>query len=463
MKESVASTARRVTWPAIPSPAGARMLAMLFQLDRTQWLSADEILANQWRQLRNLLAYATSHVPRFQRLRDVCPIDEREFPGAWADVPVLTRAELQERPKDLLSEEFASGAEKVFEIRSSGSTGRPVRVIQNAEVQFFWHVFTLREHFWHRRDPSLKLATIRHYREQKHVYPGGSKSGWGPSMETIHPSGPLAVLNSRTDIALQARWLQEQQPAYLLTYPSNLKLLARHFLEQGRRVDSLRQVRCLGETVDGEARRICRAAFGVDIADMYSAQEVGYLALQCPQREGAYHVQSENVLLEVVADDGTRCEPGETGRVLVTSLHNFAMPLVRYEIGDYAVAGAPCTCGRGLPVLERIVGRTRNMLVLPDGTRHWPTFGGHSWSEVLPIRQFQFVQTGIDRIEARLVVHEALSSTQEAAFAGELRNKLGYPFYIEFKYVDDIPRSPSGKFEDFKSDIAAASLPGGAS
>ena len=89
---------------------------------------------------------------------------------------------------------------------------------------------------------------------------------------------------------------------------------------------------------------------------MYTCQEAGYLALQCPDYPH-FHVQSENVLLEVVDDVGQPCGPGEVGRVLITSLNNFATPLIRYELGDYAEVGAPCPCGRGLPVLKRIMGR----------------------------------------------------------------------------------------------------------
>jgi phenylacetate-CoA ligase len=110
------------------------------------------------------------------------------------------------------------------------------------------------------------------------------------------------------------------------------------------------------------------------MVDMYTCQEAGYLALQCPDHPH-YHVQSENVLLEVVDDQGLPCAPGEVGRVLVTSLNNFATPLIRYEIGDYAEVGAACSCGRGLPVLKRIMGRYRNLLTLPDGTR-----AGRDWA-----------------------------------------------------------------------------------
>ena len=82
---------------------------------------------------------------------------------------------------------------------------------------------------------------------------------------------------------------------------------------------------------------------------MYSCEEAGYIALQCPQAEH-YHCQSESVLVEVLDDEGRPCTPGQVGKVVLTALHNFAMPLIRYENQDYAEVGPPCACGRGLPV-----------------------------------------------------------------------------------------------------------------
>jgi phenylacetate-CoA ligase len=112
----------------------------------------------------------------------------------------------------------------------------------------------------------------------------------------------------------------------------------------------------VGEPVTAALRDIVRQAWDVPLKDSYSCEEAGYLAMQCPEQE-VLHVQSENLLLEVVGNDGRPCVPGEAGRVLVTSLHNFATPLIRYELGDLAEVGAPCACGRGLPVIARVLGR----------------------------------------------------------------------------------------------------------
>ena len=262
------------------------------------------------------------------------------------------------------------------------------------------------------------------------------------------------MLNSRTDISKQAKWLLQEDPDYLLAYPSNLSALARYFLEKGYLLNNIREIRSFGEALGDSVRNICRQAWNVGIVDGYTTQEVGIIAIQCPDHEENYHVQSENCLVEVVDDQGVPCRPGEIGRILVTSLHNFAMPLIRYEIGDYAEVGLSCPCGRGLPVLKKILGRVRNMLILPNGEKKWPSLAYSQYADIAPIQQFQVIQKSLESIEMRLVVNELLNKEQEQGLAKVIANSLGYPFQVSFTYMDEIPRSSSNKFEEFMSEIA---------
>ena len=141
---------------------------------------------------------------------------------------------------------------------------------------------------------------------------------------------------------------------------------------------------------------------------MYSTQEVGYITLQCPKSEH-HHVQAEGVFIEILDDNGSPCRPGEMGKVIATPLHNLAMPLIRYDVGDYAEFGEPCPCGRGLPVLRRIMGRSRNLLRLPSGERIFPYFHDGLFREIAPVRQFQVVQIHPQRFDVRLVTERPLT------------------------------------------------------
>ena len=249
----------------------------------------------------------------------------------------------------------------------------------------------------------------------------------------------------------QFDWLLRRDPHYLLTFPSNLAALIEYSRNDGRRLTKLQQVRTVGETVSAHLRAAVFENWGVPLVDAYSSNELGYLALQCPL-SGQYHVMSESVLLEVLNERGEVCQPGEVGRVVVTSLHNFATPLIRYELGDYAEQGEPCACGRGLPTLARIVGRVRNLVTLPDGQRHWPMVGFAGYRDVAPISQYQLVQTTRECIEVRLVVERTLSADEEASLTKLIHDSLNYPFSLSFRYYDRaIPRGPGHKFEEFVS------------
>jgi phenylacetate-coenzyme A ligase PaaK-like adenylate-forming protein len=436
-------------WPALPGPRGAALLDLLLQLEHTQWLPPARIRELQARQLRWTLGHALETVPYYrEHWRGAFDPAQSFSWERFAALPLLTRRDLQEHHDALCSRRVPAGHGRVLEGRSSGSTGTPVRFRGTELMQLFWHAITMREHAWHRRDLSARLAVIRHAKAPR------AAGNWGPSSAQLVATGPAALLPSRTPVDEQLDWLAAQAPAYLLTYPSNAAELAKAALRRGLRLPALRQVRTIGELLDAEDRALVRQAWDVAVTDAYSSEETGYLALQCHSCE-RYHVQSESVLVELLDEAGRPCAAGETGRVVVTTLHGAAMPLVRYELGDYAVAGAPCACGRGLPVLERILGRRRNMFVAADGRRLWPSFGARGFTDVAPVRQHQLVQKSHALLEARLVTAAPLTPAQEDALRALILRNLPGGVEVRFAYLDAIARSANGKFEDFMSEVAA--------
>lgn len=433
-----------VAWPALPDAAGASLLSLLYQLGRSQWQSADELHALQLTQLALLLRHAQETVPFYRELAGTAAH------AGLAQFPVLTRRDLRDNFELLKAERLPAGHGPVGEARTSGATGAPVRILKTQLSLMFWNALTLRDHLWHRRELGGKLAVIRQ------GVRAAEAASWGPATEGIVATGSSVMLPPASSVDEQLQWLVRQRPAYLLTYPSLVAELARASLERGIRLFGLLEVRTLGEQLDPEARALCRDAWGVPLTDMYTTQEAGYIALQSPEHEH-YHVQSENVLLEVLDDEGRPCGAGQVGRVVVTDLHNFAMPLLRYEIGDYAEVGGACPCGRGLPVLRRIVGRTRNMLVTADGGRFWPLFGMRTAIDFAPVIQHQFVQKAYDLIEARLVTATPLTPAQEERLRALILSRLPRGFRVRFAYRDSIPRSAGGKFEDFFSEVSDVS------
>ena len=442
-----------MVWPALPDPPASRLLALQLQLEQSQWWPPEVIEARQFEQLKQLIVHAQRTVPFYaSRLGGLGsgPTFDR---ARWMQIPVLTRQDVQLNKESLLSRAVPPQHGAVGEASSSGSTGRPITVYATDYVTLLWQAFTLREHFWHRRDLAGKLCAIRHQPDGGAMPPGGDRlTGWGPSTDIAYRSGPCSMLNIKASIREQADWLVREDPDYLLTYPTSVFELLRFFREHGLSLPRLRELRTFSEATPADLRNVAREVWGVRVVDMYSAREVGYIALQCPDHEH-YHAQSENLMVEILNESGARCGPGEIGRVVVTTLHNFAMPLIRYDIGDYAEVGAPCPCGRGLPVLKRILGRVRNMLTLPNGERHWPSLHADVIHKVAPILQQQVVQVGLNALEIRLVVARPLTREEGTALAEHTCASLRHRFSIAFLYFKDIPRGPTGKFEEFVSEL----------
>lgn len=444
----IRSSTDGMIWPALPAGAGATLLAVLHEMDLTQWWPAEALERHQFLQLENSLRQAYERVP-FHRERLAAagyrPGQNvtREF---FQALPLMERRDVQEQGEALLCRNVPAGHGRVVAGETSGSIGAPIRHYGTELTQFMWHACTLRDHLWHRRDFSARMAAIRKGMKE------GVQPGWGPPADLVFRTGPCAMLDISADLDRQLEWLQREAPAYLITNAYNLYWLARRAIERNVRWPGLRQVRSFGGTFPDDAREVIRRAWSVPLADIYTAEEAGYIALQCPEHDH-YHIQSENLIVEVLDDSGRACAPGEIGRVVLTTLHNFAMPLVRYEIGDYAEAGAACPCGRGLPVIRRILGRQRNILTFPDGRRRWPSFPSEKWSHAAPVAQLQLVQRTLDRIDVNVVAPRALTQGEKAALVAALQTCLGHPFRMEVREVAEIPRSASFKFEDFVSEI----------
>ena len=441
-------------WPALPSSAGATLLSLLYQFEESQWWPGEKLLAAQLRQLAVLLRHARTTVPYYrQRLAGFEPGQELTL-ERWRALPILTRSDLQSLGRELVSDALPSVFGATAESQTSGATGQPVTVRKSGLDALVWEAMTVREHLWHGRDFGRKLAVIRPMTGTLGAPPDGTLlPDWGSPVNQLFATGPAAVLRLGTDVATQAEWLKRQRPDYLLTFPNNLMALIRHFRERGEIPPALRAARTVSETVSPALRAECRELWNAAIEDSYSSQELGHIAHQCPE-SGLYHVMAEGVLVEVLGDEGRPCRPGEIGRLVVTSLHNYAMPLIRYEVRDYAEPGPPCPCGRGLPTLSRIVGRTRNMLTLPDGRRVWPLIGFMAFREIAPVRQFQLVQHALEDIEVRLSVARELTRGEEERLAGVINKALGYPFTLRFTCSRaELATGPGGKFEEFVSGL----------
>ena len=450
----------QIAWPVVMAGLPAELMALQRQLDATQWWSPEQLCAHQLRQLRLLVAHAARTVPfHAERLRAAgvdpnAALDE----DIWSRVPILTRREVQEAGDRLHASPVPPSHGALTEAGTSGSTGMPVWVRKTALDNLMWNAIHIREELWHRENPMGSMARIR-----------GDPSGatpeqmaamrstrglilpdWGPPTNLLWRTGSFAMVTYLLPAADQVAFLRRFDPEYLFTLPTNLRLLLARFRETATRLPRLRAVWTISEIVDSALRAECREVLRCGIVSNYSAWETGYIALQCPTHDH-YHVQSEVVRIEVLDESGAPCTPGQIGRVVATPLHNFAMPLLRYELGDEVEVGEPCPCGRGLPVLKRVVGRMLDYLTLPSGVKRRVNIAHHALSSIRAIREYQLVQQSRERLDLMLMVARPLTADEETSVRTALAREVGEEFAYALHYRESLPRGGEGKLRAFVS------------
>jgi len=441
-----------IVWPAILPDAGAHLLAVNFQLEHSQWWPHEVMQRHQLAQLRLLLKHALEAVPHYQHpaYREWLQRADEEAWAAFAGLPPLNRRQAQEAGESLFATKIPPHHGAVSEDETSGSTGVPLRYRSTALAGFFWNAIALREHFWHRRDFSLRHAFIRS-RPEAALGPT-----WGAPSNLVFACGEAANLQISRPVPDKRAWLEVLDPHYLMTTPSTLRALAESALADPLPLTRLREVRTVGETVTEAVREIVHRAWGVGLVDIYSLSECGLIALQCPV-SGYFHVQSEWAVVEVLDAFGAPARPGGIGRIVVTPLHNFAMPLVRYETGDFAEVGEACSCGRGLATLKRILGRHRNRLVAPNGDIFWPNLSSLPWGELVPaLHRFQLLQRKDYSLVLRYECERTLTREEERHLDEALLAHLRCTLPLDFERVATLPPSEAGKLEDFITEIQEA-------
>ena len=336
----------------------------------------------------------------------------------------------------------------------------PVRVRKSALDGVLWQSINIREELWHRDRPEGDMARLRGVPED--LPPdlkakAQSKEGlilpdWGHPASLLWKTGKLGMMSPALPLEQQAAFLRQSQPAYLFTFPSHLRLLIGHFRDTSKKLTSLRSVWTSSEQVSEELREECAKVFNCKIVDNYTSGETGYVALQCPQANH-FHVQSEVVLVEVLNENGGPCRPGEIGKVALTPLHNFSMPLLRYEIGDEAKVGEPCACGRTLPVLKRIVGRAEDHIILENGERRRVDLRHYRLSTIKAVREFRLVQRSFSLLELQLVVARALTPQELAAVEEVAKTAAKGLLETKVTFVDKLERTQSGKLRAFVREV----------
>jgi phenylacetate-CoA ligase len=278
----------------------------------------------------------------------------------------------------------------------------------------------------------MDLAKLQSWRERLH----------GLLHNTMYLSSYELSDNSMREYAKR---LNRFQPKLLISYPSPLATFSRFLLDNEISVHSIKSIVTSAEMLFDWQRDVIQQAFEGEVFDRYGCREFGNIAHECEAHEG-YHVNCERVFLEVLDDDGTPVEPGQLGKLYVTDLDNLGFPFLRYEIGDLAIPSVhQCSCGRGLPLIEKLAGRSFDIICCPNGNRVAGTFWTICLRRFPGVERFQVEQDALDSLVIRLVTSDHYRQEQEESICAEIRKKCGNEMNIRYDYVDQIKPTSSGK------------------
>jgi phenylacetate-CoA ligase len=343
---------------------------------KNEFRAPEELKKQSQACLRALLSHCYANVPYYRKLFAEMGLYKRDLkdPGLLARLPILNKQTLTTERADLQAERLMPGQRRAGQTQTSGTTGEPTIVLHSDLSLGMFNWLKQRELRWFGWDPAASLLLVRPPIE----LPGkscGSKIAAGeqldlpvwPGVGELFVTGQAFAFSNTSSIALQRDELERRQAAYLLMQASGLEHLSLQEISNEAR-EKLRGALAISQTLTARMRIQVEASLKIPVQQNYGLNEIGLVASRCPEA-GRYHVHGEHCWVEIVNDDGVPCQPGEPGRLLITSLNNSAMPLLRYDADDMAEpADGPCPCGRSLPAFVNLRGRYRRTAFLPEGS-----------------------------------------------------------------------------------------------
>jgi phenylacetate-CoA ligase len=423
--------------PAYDRVRGRRYVERRKFLDSSQWWSRDRVLEFQWTAFKTLLAHAFASVPYLSRKYRAAGITLEDV-RCWDDVrrlPPLTRAEVNAYGPELCSTAFNG---PLLPHATGGSTGAPTRFFRTYE-SYDWRMAA--------KDRAYSWTGWRTGKRALYLWgaPLGSvtrRQLWKTRLhETVQRQLIVNTFSQDDrfwdDVYACARRFR---PALLVGYVSSLDAFAASLSRTGRTLPGVTAAIAAAEPLFDVTRRRVETALGVPVFNTYGSREFMSIAAECECRDGL-HIQAENLIVETrkAADAG----PSE---ILVTDLHNYGMPFVRYAIGDVGVVtDEPCRCGRGLPLLRRLEGRVLDTLRTADGRTVPGEFFPHLLKEIPELAHYRVEQEAIDRLVISAVLNGPLSDLSASLVRREVARVFGTQTTCVVRPMARIPPLPSGK------------------
>jgi len=426
-----------------------------------EYKTPEELQKLQDERIEKLLLHAYKNVPYYHKILPEAGVikQDRVLLANFTQIPPLSKEIIRREGANLYSKDHKQ--RKSYRNSSGGSTGEPVVFLQDKDYQAWGFAARFLYNSWAGKDvgePELKL--------------------WGSERDTLGGAEKLStrlkrwgfstlVLNSflmTDDIMGQyvKKW-NSLKPKQVGAYASSILEFSRYVKRSGVDIFRPAAIVCSAETLNEEARASISEVFGCHVLNHYGSREAGPIACDCLKREGL-HLFSTNNKLEILDKNLKASAPGEIGDVHITTLNNYSMPLIRYAIGDMAILAKEqqCSCRRGWPLLEKVVGRHIEVFTTRDGRtipgEFFVHFVGVVYNENC-VKKFQVVQTDYSRIVIKVVVLDNQKFNElKDELVSAIKRVMGDECEIEFEFVGDIPPTASGKYLYTFSEVSADEL-----
>jgi len=424
-------------------------------IKRAYW-NQDRLAEYQNKRLRKIIKYAYDYVPyyhkKFRKL-GIKPLYIKTKKDLNR-LPIISKDEIRENLKEMISKKFNVNDLKM--LSTSGSTGEPlILYITGAESEFrkAKHLRANISCGQKLRDRWVVITAPHHFGEATKLQ----------RMLGFYAPTPVSVFN---DVSTQILTLERMKPDILDGYSSSLLILAKELKK--REIGTIRPRFIIGgaELIDDNSRHFVEKVFSAPFYDQYSSVELERIAWQCPVHQ-EYHMDVDAIIIQFVDKNGDEVSTGERGEIICTSLFNYAMPFIRYTIGDVGIpSDGLCTCGRTLPLMKVVEGRRDSLLLLPDGRILTPrtfTIAMNMFKFYRYIDQFRVIQKKPDLFEFNLKMKD--DGFKESIMEIELLAHLKTMFKLnmnevrfEIKFVEDIPLDRSGKLMAVVSELKSDAL-----
>lgn len=432
-----------------------RILYHLFRLMRSASFNPERLREHQNKELRKVISYAYNNVPFYhEKFRSLgLQPDDIKTVDDLNKIPVIRREEIQQNAEKMISMEFDKNVLMVES--TSGSTGRPLRIYITKKEDEFRKAKLLRANIacGHKpRDKWVVITAPQHIRSR---------------MSRIQRLfGVFVPINMSVfdEPSKQISTVDSVKADVIEGYSSSLLLMAKELEKSGLEIHRPRILIGEAELIDQNERLFIEKEFGAPLYDQYGSVELEVVAWQCEEK-GDYHIDADTVVVQFVDENGEEVSPGEKGELVCTSLFNYAMPFIRYAVGDICVAAdadASCKCGRKLPLMKIIEGRKDSLIILPNGRVLTPLAFGWAmefFKYYFDIDQYRLIQKRVDLFKLLIKVRDGCE-IDESVMANELVTHLrsmlniGEEVVFEVEFVDSIPLDKSGKLRKVISEIS---------